>query len=173
MLVYHPIYDVNHCLYRMLLVLETSMHKTFEWDTFRLMNYYLVFPQLLKEIHPLPVQLRSYKKAINEIPASYVELPNPKRTLFDLGTLQNMAANHMAAKKFINFNFQKSNAVIVKNYTISNEILNCIKNDPARKNSWFKLIVDELPLLNLRGKNGLKKRSGLMEFQYDPEVISQ
>ena len=35
MLVYHPVYDVNHCLYRMLLVLEASAHEEFEWDTFQ------------------------------------------------------------------------------------------------------------------------------------------
>lgn len=153
----------------MLLVLEASVHKTFEWDTFRLMNFYLIFPHFLKEIRPLPTQLRSYRSSLNEIPDSYVEVPNAKRVLFDLGVLQTMAANHMAAKSYINIDFQKVNSVSKREYSLSQELIDCFENDPIRKNGWFKLIVDELPLLDPRGKNGLKKRSGLMEFQYDVE----
>jgi hypothetical protein len=153
----------------MLLVLETSVHKTFEWDTFRLMNFYLIFPHFLKEIRPLPTQLRNYRAALNGIPESYVEVPNAKRALFDLGVLQVMAANHMAAKRYINIDFQMTNSVSRKEYSLSPELTRCIESDPIRKNTWFKMIVDELPLLDPRGKGGLKKRSGLMEFQYDVE----
>lgn len=169
MLVYHPIHDVNHCLYRMLLVLETSTHRSFEWDTFKLMNFYLVFPHLLKEITPLPAAVSSYRKVIKEIPDSYVEVANPKRTLFDLSGLQHMAANHLAAKNIINLDFQRTNNLTPKEYSLSEQLARSIETDPIRKKPWFKLIIDELPLLDLRGKNGLKKRSGLMEFQYDLE----
>ncbi len=169
MLVYHPIHDVNHCLYRMLLVLEASVHKSFEWDTFKLMNFYLVFPHLLKEIKPFPVALNSYRKTIKEIPESYVEVANPKRTLFDLAGLQHMAANHLAAKSIINLDFQSTNKLKPEDYSLSRELNQSIESDPIRNEPWFKLIIDELPLLDLRGKNGLKKRSGLMEFQYDLE----
>lgn len=169
MLVYHPIYDVNHCLYRMLLVLDASIHKSFEWDTFKLMNFYLVFPHLLQEIKPLPASLGSYRKFIKEIPSSYVEITNPKRALFDLSVLQNMAANHMAAKNIVNLDFQSTNRLKSENYNLSSNLIESIKTDPIREKPWFKLIVDELPLLDLRGKNGLKKRSGLLEYQYDLE----
>ena len=100
MLVYHPIYDVNHCLYRMLLVLEASVHAEFQWDMFKLLNFYLLFPHLLKDIKPLPAELRSYKKIIEIIPDSYEEVPNAKRTLFDLNSLQNTAAMNLLAKNF-------------------------------------------------------------------------
>ena len=167
MLVYHPIYDVNHCLYRMLLAIDASTHESFEWDVFRLMNFYLLFPHLLKELAPFPLKLRPYRKMIEQIPASYVEIPSPQRALFDLGALQKMAANHMAAKKIINL--EKTNSIEPQAHELSQSLINCIKEDPIRQKPWFKVIVDELPLLDLRGKNGLKKRSGLMEYQYDIE----
>ena len=167
MLVYHPIYDVNHCLYRMLLVLETSVHKKFEWDMLKLVNFYLLFPHLLNEIKPFPKTLARYSRVLNSIPDSYVEIPNAKRTLFDLNVLQNTAAMHMAAKNLIQLDFQTSNTVERTKVAVPGGILACIANDPIREKEWFKLVVDELPLLDLRGKSGLKKRSGLMEFQYD------
>ncbi|PKR53326.1 ABC-three component system middle component 5 [Thalassospira marina] len=169
MLVYHPVYDVNHCLYRMLLVLEASAQEEFEWDTFKLMNFYLVFPHLLKDIKPLPAALSSYRKAINGIPNSYAEIPNPKRTLFDLSALQNMAASHLAAKSIVNLDFHRLNIIRKEQYELSSKLQTCLHSDPVREQLWFKVITDELPLLDMRGKHGLKKRSGLMEYQYDVE----
>ncbi|MBL4662091.1 MAG: hypothetical protein JKY22_00625 [Flavobacteriaceae bacterium] len=99
-----------------------------------------------------------------------MEIPNAKRALFEFGVLQNMAANHLAARKFINIDFLKTQSIQWQNNEIPKKISDCLQNDPIHKNDWFKLIVDEIPLLDIRGKNGLKFRSGLMEFRYDLEM---
>jgi len=101
MLIYHPVYDVNHCLYRMLLILENSTQDDFDWDTLKLLDFYTLFPQLLKNIKPMPVSLRAFSKVIKQIPDAYEALPNAKRILFDLGNLQNTAMMNLLAKEFV------------------------------------------------------------------------
>ena len=151
----------------MLLILDASIHSHFEWDAFRLMDFYLVFPHLLKKIKPLPTNLSSFRKEINRVSDSYVEIPNPKRTLFDLNSLQLMAANSLAAKGIVNIGFRKQNIIIKQKYDLGHRLTNEIRSDEIRNEEWFKVIVNEIPRLDVRGKNGLKKRSSLMEYRYD------
>ena len=72
----------------------------------------------------------------------------------------------------INIELEKKNIIQRTNQQIPEKLSECIRTDEIRKQEWFKLIVDELPLLSLRGQNGLKKRSKLMEYKYDLEDVS-
>ena len=80
-----------------------------------------------------------------------------------------MAASHLAAKSIVNLDFHRLNIIRKEQYELSAKLQTCLQSDPIRERPWFKVITDELPLLDLRGKQGLKKRSGLMEYQYDVE----
>jgi len=169
MLIYHPAYDVNHCLYRFLLVLENSTQQEFEWDVLKLIDFYLVFPHMLKSIQPLPASLRSFRRVIKEIPDSYEALPNAKRVVFDLENMQNTAMMNLVAKEFIDNDLFHKKIIRRSKKGLPKKLMSSITENSVVSKEWFRLIANELPLVPFTGPNGLKKRSGLLEFRYDVE----
>ena len=167
MLIYHPAYDINHCLYRMLLIIESSIHEEFNWDLFRLMDFYMLFPHVMKEISPFPISLRSFKKIIHAIPDSYENMPNTKRILFDLESIQNAAILNLIAKDLLNVDLFRKKIVKRTKIHIPETLKSTIDSDVIIGQEWFRFIVNELPLVDFFGNNGLKSRNKLMEFRYD------
>lgn len=167
MLIYHPAYDINHSIYRILLVLNSSVHKEFHWDLLRLMDFYVLFPHLLKYISPFPSELKPYKKLINALPDAYESILNTKRILFELEPIQNTAIQNILAKDLIDFEKFQEGVVKQSDTALPNELFERLRTDAIIAEEWFRLIVDELPLLDFNGKSGLKSRSGLMEYKYD------
>lgn len=167
MIIYHPVYDVNHCLYRILLALETSVHEEFDWTLFKLMDFYVLFPHLLKEIKPFPHSLRAFKKIIKIIPDSYEALPNTKRILFELESIQNTAIQNLMAKGLISVSKFDEQIVSRTSELLPDDLQKQLNSDERVNKEWYRLIVNELPLSDFDGKNGLKARSKLMEYKYD------
>lgn len=167
MLIYHPVYDINHSIYRMLLLLETSVHRSFAWEQLKLLDFYLLFPHLLKDIKPLPASLSVYRKLINAIPHPYELVPNKKRALYEVGNLQNTAVHNLMAKELIDVASFQSFQVQRTQRALPVEIKKFIDADEVQKEDWFKIVVNELPNIAFQGKEGLKSRSGLMEYRYD------
>ena len=107
MLIYHPIHDVNHCAYRLLLILESTTHSDLGLELFRLIDFYLIFPHLLKEIRPFPASLASFRKVINRIPEPYEVIGNVNRIIFDLEAIQTTAIQNLMAKNIIDIDFYR------------------------------------------------------------------
>lgn len=167
MIIYHPVYDINHCLYRILLALETSDHDEFDWSLFKLMDFYVLFPHLLKEIKPFPHSLRAFKKIIKLIPDTYEVLPNSKRIIFELESIQNAAVQNLMAKGLISVSKFDKQVVSRTTELLPESLQDKISSDSRVNKEWYRLIVNELPLSDFDGKNGLKARSKLMEYKYD------
>ncbi len=167
MIIYHPVYDVNHCLYRILLALETSDHEEFDWPLFRLMDFYVLFPHLLKEIKPFPTSLRTFKKIVKAIPDAYEALPNSKRIIFELESIQNAAVQNLMAKGLVSVSKFDKQVVSRTPEMLPESLQDQLNSDDRVNEEWYRLIVNELPLSDFEGKHGLKARSKLMEYKYD------
>ncbi|MEW8351131.1 MAG: ABC-three component system middle component 5 [Candidatus Thiodiazotropha taylori] len=167
MLIYHPAYDLNHCVFRVLSLLASSTHKQFDTDLLRLLDFYVLFPHLLKTIKPFPSALKEYSKIIKHIPSSYEAIPNPKRILFDLEDVQNAAFHNLLARGIIDLDAFRSNLVVLNDSALPSNFLDQLTDNELANSDWFPLISDDLPLVGFLGKDGLKKRSSLMEYRYD------
>lgn len=168
MLIYHPVYDINHCLFRFLLILEMSNKKAFQWELFRLMDFYLLFPSQIQKIDPLPKSLISYKKMINAIPVEYEVLSNSKRIFFDLQNIQTTTVYNLLAKGLLDVELFEQHKVLKRtSQNLSQELQKKIKESHLHKNLWFEFIMTGLADIEFFGKAGIKSRSGLMEFKYD------
>ena len=167
MLIYHPAYDINHCLYRMLLILEHSNHKEFEWDLFRLLDFYVLFPHLMKRIRPFPISLKKYKKFINQIPEAFELIPNSNRVLFELNDFQNVAISNLISKDLVDINSFQLKTVKRTLRELPLPLAQSIIASKQKDAEWFKFIINELPSTIFRGEKGLKSRNNLMEFRYD------
>ncbi len=167
MLIYHPVYDINHCIYRLLRFLETSNHSQVQLERLRLLDFYSVFPHLLKNIRPFPKELNAYKKILSRIPDAYESIPNDKRIFHEMMPIQNTALHNLIAKNLIDSEKFKETIISKSDEKIPENLAMMISEDPVIKEEWYSFLVNELPSVELDGKKGLKSRSNLMEFRYD------
>ncbi|GAA6137118.1 hypothetical protein NBRC116583_08650 [Arenicella sp. 4NH20-0111] len=170
MLIYHPFQDINHCAFRALLILEQSVHEEIDLDLYRLLDFYILFPHLLKEIKPLPIELVSYRKVIAKIYEPYESLRNTKRVLYELEPLQTTTLRNLIAKKFLDVESFRSRKLKRTDLALPKELNETIESSSLIGAEWFRMVINELPNISFLGGSGLKKRTGLMEFRYDLEV---
>jgi hypothetical protein len=169
MLIYHPAQDANHCVFRTLLLLEHTTQCEMDLELYRLLDFYILFPHLLKFINPLPAGLRSYKKILSKIPEPFETMRNTKRIMHVLEPLQTMALHSLLAKQIIDIESYKNKLIKRTDEQIPTELDYAIKNSELAESEWFRMVVNELPFTDFLGPQGLKKRAGLMEFRYDTE----
>ncbi len=168
MLIYHPIYDINHCLFRLLFLAKSSEVESIPWNTLRLMDFYYLFPHMLKKIQPFPRGYSSFSKEIKKIPDAYEAINNSKRVLFELEKIQHAAAQNLIAKGLFDVeDFSKMN-IRRTEATIPLAIREAIEAELSQETSWMEFIVKIIPQLQFGGRSGLKFRSQLMEYRYDP-----
>lgn len=170
MLIYHPAQDANHCVFRTLMLLEHTVHEDVALELYRLLDFYILFPHLLKLISPLPTELRGYKRFLSNIPEPFESMRNTKRIMHDLESLQSVALHNLLARQIIDIASFKIKR-LKRTPTPLPSVLNAaIQSSDMAQNEWFRMVVNEFPMLNFGGEKGLKKRTGLMEFRYDMEA---
>lgn len=165
-MLYHPFKDCNHCLYRLLSVL-VAINNPIAVEKLRVIDFYYLFPYFLKTIEPWPSDIMAYKKFIKEIDAPFECLPNKAKLFFDLNQLQTQAIYYLASKGILSVTELQEGSAVLIDEKIPREILNTIGKDYFPNGNVFKILTEAIPLTKWSGPNGLKKRSGLMEYKYD------
>lgn len=171
MLIYHPAYDVNHCVYRIVLIVENSSIKRIPLDLIVLQDLYVLFPHLLKEIRPFPANLRSYRKVVEGIGQPYEFMRNAGRVAAQIKVIQMAAIKSLLAKEVLSIESFQQGYIERTKSDLPDGLASLLESDLNAKESWFYLVVNELPSQKLTGKGGLKERSGLLEFRYDVEDV--
>ena len=166
---YHPAQDINHCVYRLILILEKSKHSSINIDTYRILDFYTLFPYLLKLIKPLPQALSKHRSKFKDIQEPYESLKNTKRILFELEALQSVCIQNLLAKNLLDKDSYECGFLKRSNIELPEQLQSEIQTARLANEEWFKVLVDELPQTEFKGKAGLKARTGLMEYRYDLE----
>lgn len=167
MLIYHPIFDTSHCVFRSLLLLQEQDSCAIDIELFRLMDFYVLFPSLLKLIKPFPNELRRYKKIIQKIDEPYESIQNPNRIFIELRRIQSIAFHHLLSKNLIDMENYRNGKIKRTTTILPEELLHSLDEASYNKNEWFALISSGFLQIEFYGSNGLKKRTGLMEYRYD------
>ncbi|WP_438578500.1 ABC-three component system middle component 5 [Aeromonas sobria] len=166
---YHPAQDINHCVYRLLLILECSKHKYFNIDLYKLIDFYILFPHLIKLIKPLPKSISKFRKDFANIPDSYESIRNSKRIFHDLENLQSTAVKNLLAKDFLDKEAFEHGVIKRSKKLLPEHFSEKIQSARLYKQEWFRVLINEFPNSKLIGSNGLKFRTGLIEYRYDME----
>ena len=166
MIIYHPAYDFNHCVFRLINLLSDIKEKEINWETLQILDFFYVFPHLLVDIR-LPRNSIATTQMLNRIPEPYESLPNPRRLMFGLKALQNEAARALVSKGIIDKDSYLKNIIRLYTERVPETLNNQILKNGNRKTLWYRLLVQALAKCPLNGKNGLKDRTQLMEFRYD------
>ena len=165
MLIYHPLKDPNHCTYRMLCILY-DMDTSISYDLLKLLDFYILFPHLLKTIR-LPKYLLSDKKILNKVQEPYENLPLPSKILFELSSLQNSCIDSFLTKGIIDKEEFENGKIRLNSKKLDLELLNLITNNCYKKEAWYIFLLEKLSKIYFNGKDGLKDRTKMMEYIYD------
>tara|TARA_R110001606_G_scaffold292091_1_gene440029 strand:+ start:1279 stop:1782 length:504 start_codon:yes stop_codon:yes gene_type:complete len=166
MILYHPLKDANHCIYRMLSILVKSPSEI-SLERLRVIDFYHIFPHLLASISPWPNDIKTYKKYIKNIPASFESIPDKRRLFYELSEIHKQSISTLISKGIIDKESAKSGVAILIKNSIPEKILITIENDEYNKSKIFEVLTKGLTMTSWTGRNGFKDRSGLMEFIYD------
>lgn len=166
MLIYHPAFDANHCLYRIVSILSATK-KDVSWQLLRILDFYYLFPSQIKNINPWPREIQKYKALTKKIPDEFEDITNPARVFFDLEAFQKTATLELIAKGVLSKDSFDSGIMKLEPNSIPDLYKEVLAKDSFVQGSTFKIITEALPQAAFSGPNGLKRRSGLMEYIYD------
>ncbi|MDH0747970.1 hypothetical protein N5D61_16690 [Pseudomonas sp. GD03842] len=166
MLIYHPAFDANHCVYRIVSILSATQ-KDISWPLLRILDFYYLFPGQLKKLSPWPKEIQKYKSLVKQVPDEYESITNPARVFFDLESFQKTAILELIAKGVLSKSSFDQGVMKLESESISQDYKVNLVSDPFVNSPAFKVITEALPVVQFGGMNGLKKRSGLMEYIYD------
>lgn len=165
MLIYHPAFDAYHCVYRMLML--TQKVNELEYAKLRILDFYLCFPAEIANIE-LPKDLQKIravaKVAINKFRGPVSSL----RTFHDLEQIQNSATRLLAASDVFDSKKLDEGIISRTSQVLPTEFSKAMSIQLNQVGTLFDFVLTQLSALPLQGDGGLKQRSGLMEYRYDP-----
>lgn len=115
MIVYHPIHDLYHCVFRISGLIEFLPRKEFSDFRLKIYDYYLLFPHELKKI-TLPRHLQTYKKLGDN---KYYYPKVNKSVFFELNGIQDEALRLIGIYGLIDLQLLIKSDIVQKNENIS------------------------------------------------------
>ena len=165
-LTYHQHHDTYHSIYRALSILSLINNDNIELPRLRILDFYFTFPKFVDDIQfPRVKGASQLKKAAKAMSDPYEILPNKKRLFSEIGDFQIQATHILRAKRIIKEN--EYGVIELDTLFLNSQIQSLVNESRYVSNEFFislVRIIEEIPLL---GKDGLKRRTGLMEYRYD------
>jgi hypothetical protein len=151
----------------MLQLLSYTKEEEIPFDKLRIWDFYLTFPSQVSEIS-FPADLRHLKEKVFKSKSNpYEELSNPRGIFDRMQTYQLSAVKCLASYGFVESKQLAKNKVKKTGKQIPDELLTQIKNPSVANDNIIKLVTSDFVNLPLLGKEGLKARTGLLDFKYD------
>lgn len=166
MLLYHPAFDIYHCCFRFLRLLKSLPLVPHEVDMLRILDLYLLFPTLLKQVR-FPKTALKYKKNISDLESPYENIENPYKLLIQLDPLQKSALRHLASCNIISPEHFLKGKVIRTEVPIPDKLAQKIDGADKKDPNLISLLTGPFFDEEFYGDKGLKARTGLMEYKYD------
>ncbi|WP_316749594.1 ABC-three component system middle component 5 [Pedobacter gandavensis] len=169
-LAYHPAFDLYNCIFRMLCLLDGSKELELSFDKLRIWDFYLTFPSQVKEIQ-FPSELRKNKNTLFKVEDNaYEKLINPKRIFERMHSYQLAAVRCLASYGFVDAESLSRNVIKRTKKPLPVDLKEEIEGISPLKKNIIKLLVSDFVSLPLYGENGLKHRTKLIDFKYDPRT---
>jgi hypothetical protein len=159
-------FDPHHCALRLACLAGDSERSDMEWGHARILDFFITFPHLLSNVRVMKKDL-SHRQAIGSVPLPYENLSSPSRLFFQLAEIQERAVRLLAAGGVVNRSAFLDGVFRLADSGMPDAIKKIAQSLAYRQSDWYSFIVKQLAGYPLGGPNGLKARSGLMEFRHD------
>jgi hypothetical protein len=168
-LTYEPAFDAFHAAFRVLRLLPfLTGSKPLHRDHMRILDFYQLFPHRIEGIRLMP-QHRKYRRLASayESKRPYGEQPDDRLLFGRMEPLQTTALDTLAARGFVDEEKWKRGDVATTDKPLPDELSRRIAeaNDAdAELEAFLRILGTEY---ELGGVNGLKARTGLLEYRQD------
>lgn len=168
---YVPAFDPFHAIYRLLHILTRFQgDESVEVDRVCIFDFYLLFPERTYAIH-----LKADETDLRTLRTKYVKRrTNPynpyiqnRRLYARIHTYQLIALNHLAAYGLLCPQSLREHRIRLTQPEQINELIRQIEPLPEEEQNVLSWLSLSFRLTPLRGTDGLKHRTGLLEYKYD------
>lgn len=171
MIMYNQAFDLYHCVYRVLQLLnKLEENKTVELDRIRIWDFYLLFPNKIHEIRLKrdEKELRSLRRqTIKKVHNPYEEVFENRKVFEKIRPFQLSALNCIASYGIIDKEHLKLNRVEVINPERLKKYVSDMGEISTNEIEIVRLLTEHFYDMTLFGGDGLKDRTKLMECKYD------
>ena len=164
MLIYHPAFDAYHCVFRLLYA--TNALTELEVTKLRIIDFYLAFPSEVMNIK-LPRDQTYIRKYAQKLQNIYHGPVNAKQAFRDMEHIQNAVIRSLGAANHLDQLALNEGVVLRTKKQLPDGLVNAFENFNIKENSINKFLLEKLVDVPLNGIDGLKDRTGLMEYRYD------
>ena len=166
MLIYHPAFDPYHCIFRVLRLLDKLPPASYELDRIRILDFYLLFPSAISEMK-FPNTYRKYRKLAGS-KNKYELIRDPLRAFIQLEPFQKSGIAELAARGFISSEALSTNKVLCANKIIPDSLASAVRKANTEDAHFMELLTGPMLQIDLYGESGLRGRTKLFEYRYDP-----
>ena len=166
MLLYHPAFDTYHSAFRLLLLMWNSDDREMHFARLRILDFYLLFPAELKNMS-FPRSLMREKSRWKKLRSRYNQITDPRRVFdelasFQLSGMQTLLSTGLTTQK------GQSDVVALLRETLPAPLVRELESGTAARTELLRLLTGPFKDIELYGQDGLKARTGLFEYRYDP-----
>jgi hypothetical protein len=164
MLIYHPAFDAYHCTLRFIALLTAV--RRIDVEKARILDYYLAFPSAILSMR-LPAELNTARPMLRRLKNIYRDPIAEQRTFAEMRHVQLSALNCLAASEIIDAD-ELSNGIVERSkHALPGELEEAVQQFAADEGEVIELLTSKIADIPTAGPNGLKDRSGLLEYRYD------
>ena len=167
MLIYHPAFDMYHCMFRILRLLSKLPEQAYEVERIRILDFYLLFPEQLNNVR-FPREAVTYRKSFRNDINPFERIEDPLRIFLRLESYQKEALNCLASYNLIDSELLAESKIQRTDNELPNELVEAIEKATDRFPEVMELLTGPFRNIDLYGKSGLKARTQLFEHRYDP-----
>lgn len=166
MLLYHPAFDTYHSAFRLLLLMWNSDDAETQFSRLRILDFYLLFPAELGSMS-FPRDLIREKSRWKTMRNRYNQITDPRRVFdelasFQLSGMQALLSTGLASQK------GESDTVRLVREALPAQIVSQLQSSSASRSELLRLLTGLFKTIDLYGRDGLKARTDLFEYRYDP-----
>lgn len=169
-LVYEPAFDALHGMFRALRLLDGVVAgQRMSCELFRILDYYLLFPERVRDVR-LRSEHRGQKSNVTRsgprIPP-YGSRPDDRSLLQRMRSFQVAALESLVSAGYFSLEAYAEGWVEAGTVTVPAALKSKIETVNASEAQLIELLRTLSQDYSLEGENGLKARTGLMEYRYD------
>jgi len=163
---YHPAFDAYHATLRLLQIVHFNPLQFFEYDRLRIIDFYYTFPQQIKFIR-LPKKHSKEQKRVAADPNQYHFSGTTPIVFSNMAPWQGAAIRLLRTKNLIDPSALRERDLVVVASELPPILRELVSIRSASTKARLSFLINVLGEFPLRGKDGLKDRTGLLNYKYD------
>jgi cell fate (sporulation/competence/biofilm development) regulator YmcA (YheA/YmcA/DUF963 family) len=132
----------------------------------RILDFFLLFPAELESMS-FPRELLREKTKYKRLGNRYNRITDPRRVFDEIASFQ-ISGVHILLSTGLIHQSTESEVAKLRPEVLPEPLVNELRSSTAAQSDLLKLLTGHFKSIELFGRDGLKARTGLFEYRYDP-----